>query len=173
VISVQQETPDNYFCHFSILNVRAFCILGIFSKTEKTWVSHRVKMMTRWPWRERWPKWPIDRVTQWPSSMSGGCVAVYVVSWKVHAGLFGGTPAHVRSRPQCSDTIRPAEPNWRRLTSACVFLRLFLVVFLTRNTGWFAGEVANCWSTRTAVALGQCSVDYNCTRSHEIFTDWS
>jgi len=47
-----------------------FCILGIFSKTGKTRVSHRVKMMTLWPGRERWPKWPIDPVTRWPSSMS-------------------------------------------------------------------------------------------------------
>jgi len=42
------------------------------SKTGKTRVSQRVKMMTRWPGRERWPKWPIDPVTQWPSSMSDG-----------------------------------------------------------------------------------------------------
>ena len=26
--------------------------------------------VTRWPGRERWPKWPIDPVTHWPSSMS-------------------------------------------------------------------------------------------------------
>ena len=45
-------------------------ILGVFSKTGKTRVSHRVKMMTRWPRHKRWPKWPIDPVTQWPSSMS-------------------------------------------------------------------------------------------------------
>jgi len=41
-----------------------------FSKTGKTRVSHRLKMMTRWPGRERWPRWPNDPVTQWPSSMS-------------------------------------------------------------------------------------------------------
>jgi len=46
-------------------------ILGFFWKPEKTWVTHWVKMMTRWPGRERWPKWPFDPVTQWPSSMSG------------------------------------------------------------------------------------------------------
>jgi len=46
-------------------------ILGFFSKTGKTRVSHRVKMMTRWIGRERWPKRPIDPVTQWPSSTSG------------------------------------------------------------------------------------------------------
>jgi len=43
---------------------------GHFSKTGKIRVSHRVKMMTRWPGRERWPKRPINPVTQWPSSMS-------------------------------------------------------------------------------------------------------
>ena len=70
VISVQRQTSDNDFCHLSISNVR-FAFWGIFSKTGKTRVSHRVKMMTRWPGRERSPKWPIDPVTQWPSSMSG------------------------------------------------------------------------------------------------------
>ena len=39
-------------------------ILGVFSKTRKTRVSHRVKIMTRWPRWERWPKWPTDPVTQ-------------------------------------------------------------------------------------------------------------
>ena len=48
----------------------------VFSKTGKTRVSHRVKMMTRWPGRERWPKWPIDPVTQWPSSMSDAEIPV-------------------------------------------------------------------------------------------------
>jgi len=46
VISVQQQTPDNDFCHFSISNVR-FAFWAFFSKTGKTRVSHRVKMMTR------------------------------------------------------------------------------------------------------------------------------
>jgi len=70
VISVQQDTwqwPLS-FQHFKCM----FSILGIFSNTGKTRVSHRVKMMTRWPGRERWPKRPTDPVTQWPSSMSGG-----------------------------------------------------------------------------------------------------
>ena len=35
------------------------------------------QMMTRWPGRERWPKWPIDPVTQWPSSMSANRVSRY------------------------------------------------------------------------------------------------
>jgi len=48
-----------------------YIFLLLFSKTGKTRVWHRVKMMTRWPGRERWPKWPIHPVTQWPSSMSG------------------------------------------------------------------------------------------------------
>ena len=67
--TVQQQTSDNdsSFQHFEC----TFCILGIFSKTGKSRVSHRVKMATRWPGRERWPKWPIDPVTYWPSSMCG------------------------------------------------------------------------------------------------------
>jgi len=31
---------------------------------KKTRVSHRVKMMTRWSRLGRWPKWPIDPMTQ-------------------------------------------------------------------------------------------------------------
>ena len=54
--------------------ISLYLYLGLFSKTGKTRVSHRVKMMTRWPERERWPKWPIDPVTRWPSSMSGVCM---------------------------------------------------------------------------------------------------
>ena len=69
VISVQQPTPDSDFCHLSISNVR-FAFWAFFRKPEKTRVSHWVKMMTQWPRCERWPKWPIDSVTQWPSSMS-------------------------------------------------------------------------------------------------------
>ena len=45
---------------FSQKNI--YLYLGLFSKTGKTWVSHWVKMMTRWPRRERWPKWPGDPV---------------------------------------------------------------------------------------------------------------
>ena len=72
VISVQQQTPDNDFCHISISNV-CFAFWAFFSKTGKTRVSHRVKMMTRWPGRERWPKWPTDPVPclprrGWPRS---------------------------------------------------------------------------------------------------------
>ena len=65
-------TTDTWQWLLSFQHFRCtFCILGIFSKTGKTRVSHRVKMMTRWPGREGWPKWPIDPVTKWPSSMSG------------------------------------------------------------------------------------------------------
>ena len=56
---------------FSQKYISYIFILGFFLKTGKTRVSHRVKMMTRWIGRERWPKRPIDPVTQWPSSTSG------------------------------------------------------------------------------------------------------
>ena len=65
MISVQQQTPDNDFCHFSISNVR-FAFWAFFSKTGKTRVSHRVKMMTRWPGRERWPGDPMTQFHVWP-----------------------------------------------------------------------------------------------------------
>ena len=41
-------------------------ILGFLSKTGQTRVSHRVKMMTRWPGRERRPKWRIPCLTHRP-----------------------------------------------------------------------------------------------------------
>jgi len=49
-------------------NIYIFILPWAFFENRKTRVSHRVKMMTRWPGRERWP---IDPVTQWPISMSG------------------------------------------------------------------------------------------------------
>ena len=47
VISVQQQTPDNNFCHFKC----TFCILGIFSKTGKNrmWKMTQMTQMTHWP----------------------------------------------------------------------------------------------------------------------------
>ena len=59
VISVQQQTPDNDFRHFSISNVR-FAFWAFVSKTGKTRVSHRVKMMTRWR------SWKMTQMTHWP-----------------------------------------------------------------------------------------------------------
>ena len=50
--------------------ISLYLYFGLFLENRKNSVSHRVKMMTRWPGRERWLKWPIDSVTQWPSSMS-------------------------------------------------------------------------------------------------------
>jgi len=71
VISVQQQTLDNdlSFQHFK----STFCILGIFFENRK-YSGHTPGQnddpVSRWPGRERWPKWPIDPVAQWPSSMS-------------------------------------------------------------------------------------------------------
>ena len=66
MISIQQQTPDNDFCHFSISNVRfAFCA---FKKNrKKTRVSHRVKMMTRWPGDPDVKDDPNDPLTRWPN----------------------------------------------------------------------------------------------------------
>jgi len=44
-----------------------FCILGIFSQTGKTRVSHRVKMMTRWPGDLDVKDDPNDPLTRWPN----------------------------------------------------------------------------------------------------------
>ena len=51
------------FQHFKC----TFCILGIFSKTGKTRVSHRVKMMTRWPGDPDVKGNPNDALTRWPN----------------------------------------------------------------------------------------------------------
>jgi len=71
---------DDRLDGFSQIYISLYLYLGFFSKTGKTRVSHRVKMMTRWPGRESWPKWPIDPVTRWPSSMSGVHTTRYIFS---------------------------------------------------------------------------------------------
>jgi len=74
VISVQQQTPDNDFCHFSISSVR-FAFWAFFSKTGKTPVSHRIRMMTRWPCD---PDVKDDPLTQWPNNPVP-CLATVVI----------------------------------------------------------------------------------------------
>ena len=71
VISVQQQTPDNDICHFSISNVR-FAFWTFFENRENSGLTpgQNDDPVTQWPRRERWPKWPIDPVTLWPSYMS-------------------------------------------------------------------------------------------------------
>jgi len=71
VISVQQQTPDNDFCHFSISNVR-FAFWAFFENRKNSGLTpgKNDDPVTRWPGRERWPKWPTDPVTHWPSSVS-------------------------------------------------------------------------------------------------------
>jgi len=60
----------------------------VFSKTGKTRVSHRVKMMTRWPGRDRWRKWPGDPVT------SGVLLKMEV---GIHKGAWQRYPAYLWS----------------------------------------------------------------------------
>ena len=71
VISVQQQTPDNDFCHFSISNVR-FAIWAFFRKPEKLWSHNGSKW---WPGDPDVKDDPNDPLTRWPndppSSMSG------------------------------------------------------------------------------------------------------
>jgi len=57
---------------FHKIYISIYHYLVLFSKTGKTRVSHRVKMMTRWPWREKWPKWPGDPVPCQPNTGSLG-----------------------------------------------------------------------------------------------------
>jgi len=88
VISVH-HTTDTWqwllsFQHFKC----TFCILGIFSKTGKTRVSHRVKMMTRWPGRENDPN---DPLTRWPNDPVPCLVCVRVfVSASFSVSLLNG-----------------------------------------------------------------------------------
>ena len=93
VISVQQQTPDDDFCHFSISYV-CFAFWAFFSKTGKTWVSHRVKMMTRWPGRERWPNDPLTRL---PSFMSGTHLLYTCYIRKMHAPIKRAVWAYVEA----------------------------------------------------------------------------
>ena len=51
------------FQHFKC----SFCISGMFSKTVKTRVSHRVRMMTRWPGDPDVKDDPNDPLIRWPN----------------------------------------------------------------------------------------------------------
>ena len=51
---------------FSQKYIFLYLYLGLFFENRK---NSGLTLVTRWPGRERWPKWLIDRVTQWPSSM--------------------------------------------------------------------------------------------------------
>ena len=121
VISVQQQTHDNDFCHFSISNVR-FAFWVFFSKTGKTRVSRRVEMMTRWPGRERWPKWPIDPVPQWPSSMSRREMPFLVAS-DISLNSY-------RTRRQAARGMPPSARQYARIILTAVFTRRV-------STNWF------------------------------------
>ena len=97
-----------------------YCILGIFSKTGKTRVLHRVKMMTRWPGLERWPNWPIDPVTQWPSSVSHR---------HTDRHAHHNTPLHYRGRSsQCAHRSRALANVVENMAYA-----LLIVIFSTAS----------------------------------------
>jgi len=66
VNSVQQQTPDNDFCHFSISNV-PFAFFTFFRKPEKLGTHTGSK----------W--WPGAPATQWPSSMSGIQLSMFIL----------------------------------------------------------------------------------------------
>ena len=63
VISVQQQTPDNDFCHFSISNVR-FAFWSFFRKKEKLG-SHTGSKW--WPGDPEVKDDPNDPLTRWPN----------------------------------------------------------------------------------------------------------
>ena len=62
VISVQQQTPDNDFCHFSISNV-LFAFWAFFRKQEKLG-SHTGSKW--WPGDPVNRMWKITQMTHWP-----------------------------------------------------------------------------------------------------------
>ena len=62
VISVQQQTPDNDFCHFSISNVR-FAFWAFFSKTGKKLGSHTGSKW--WPGDPVTRTWKMTQITHW------------------------------------------------------------------------------------------------------------
>ena len=63
VISVQQQTPDNDFCHFSISNVR-FAFWAFFRKPEKLG-SHTGSKW--WPGDPVTGTWKMTQMIHWPS----------------------------------------------------------------------------------------------------------
>ena len=96
-------------CHFSISNVR-LAFWAFFRKPEILGSHTGSGWWTQWPGRERWPKWPIDPVTQWPSCMCG----VYCRRRSVgrHRRRDEAHPAAVSAGHQ--PAIARAEPRLRR-----------------------------------------------------------
>jgi len=119
VISLQQQTPDNDSCHFSISNVR-FAFWAFFSKTGKTRVSHRVKMMTRWPGREKWPKWPVDPMTQFHVCCRGKSPRLPSQPLALLVGPRDDNGSHFLTcdpRPATHDYSRVMTPDYRSFQS--------------------------------------------------------
>ena len=127
MISVQQQTPDNDFCHFNISNVR-FAFWVFFSKTGKTRVSHRVKMMTRWPGDPDVKGDPNDPLTRWPNDPvpclpRTGYRSIAAASARAAAAGSVMLRSEVRGSTQ---TCRPATDSRRgRLYVLLCFLFLF------------------------------------------------
>ena len=94
-----------------------FCILGIFSKTGKTRVSHRVKMMTRWPRDPNVKDDPNNQLTRWPSDPVP-CL-IHTAVWRythVEFRVMGDRLSRVR--------VRVIKVRWRSLSRIPIRTRL-------------------------------------------------
>ena len=132
------------FQHFKC----TFCILGIFSKTGKTQVSHQVKMMTWWPGHERWPKWPTD-----PVPCLAGMPSWTVTTSAIDLQTLGKMEEHCCSLRQSSltcwgspkkSTSTPRLRSCREFTeSVCRLWRHFWLLWsLPASTAWRCGSGA-------------------------------
>ena len=91
VISVQQQTSENDFCHFSISNIRLH--FGHFSKTGK----NRSKW---WPDDPVTRTWKMTQMTHWP----GDPMTQFHV-WSARSrGCCTGRPVSAESRPVKTDS---------------------------------------------------------------------
>jgi len=97
----------------------------LFENRKKTRVSNRVKNddpVTRWPGRERWPKWSIDQVTQWPSSMSAQQQTSHTPL--PHTRRAASTNISKHHRQATADRISFLASNKHQLFNACFLFTL-------------------------------------------------
>jgi len=108
---------------FSPKYISLYLYLGLFSKTGKTRVSHRVKMMTRWPGRERWPKWPNDPVPCLDDTTATGKIHGKFLAWSLHTSFLRCKQfSHLLETRYCYSVVLYVEYDYFIMLSPTVIL---------------------------------------------------
>jgi len=117
VISVQQQTPDNDFCHFSISNVR-FAFWAFFRNRKNSGLTpgQNDDPVTRTWKMTQMTNWPGDPMTQFHVWWAGG-----PIHWQAaHNSYHGQSDMYVRSQ-SVSQRDRQTDRQWLENAAADVF----------------------------------------------------